>query len=266
MTTPAPPEPVLDVHHFDAPPVAPLNTGLYAETDWQTEGRFFNGVSIKPQNYGGEAAFGVWNAPWCSVPALYDPEAAPGDPGHERKHGTRPEELPPFETIPVWAYDECDLRPQTRAEVEARSRQIFRLEEQTAVERDFALRLLEDAGSPVVKPNLREAVGYLEGEAAKSDTPVWFHVGAQWAARELGLFVKSGTRYVSPLGHTWVIGGGYVEGLVNTIVATSQPFGWRDEPVTRTAIAERNNRYFAITERTVCIGYEALIAAVQIAP
>ncbi|BCI83454.1 hypothetical protein MTY66_50790 [Mycolicibacterium sp. TY66] len=266
MTAPVTTTPVLDVHHFTAPAVAPLPTGLYAATDWQASGRFFNGVSIKPQNYGGELAFGVWNAPWCSVPPLYDPEADPGEPGSERKHGVRPDVLDPFEPMTVWAYDECDLRLPTRAEVEARAAQILRLEEQTAVEREFATRLLDDAGSPVVKPNLRAAVGYLEGEAAKANTAVWFHVGAQWAAREMGLFVRAGTQWTSPLGHTWVIGGGYVEGLVNTIVATSQPFGWRNQPEVRTGIAERNNRYFAIAERTVSIGYEALVAAVQVAP
>ena len=132
------------------------------------------------------------------------------------------------------------------------------------MEREFAGRLLEDAGSPVAKPTLREAVGYLEGEAAKANTPAWFHVGAQWAAREFGLFAKAGARWTSPLGHTWVIGGGYVEGLVSSIVATSQPYGWRNEPQVRTA--ERDNRYFAIAERTVAIGYEAIIGAVQVTP
>ena len=268
MTTPAPPVPngtsVLDVLHYDARPVAPLGTGLYTETDWQSEGRFFNGVSIKPINYGGEDAFGIWDAPWCALPPLYDPDGTP--PQLDRKFGERPDELPPFAPMTVWSYDQCDLRAPTRKEVEARSKQILRLEEQTAVEREIAVRLLEDAGTPTVKPTLRKAVGYLEAEAAKANTPAWFHVGAQWAAEELGLFVKSGTRFVSPLGHIWVIGGGYVDGLVNTIVATSQPVGWKNEPQTRTAITERGNIFAAITERTVVVGYEAVIAAVQIAP
>lgn len=266
MTTPVTTTPVLDVLHFDAPPVAPLATGLYAVTDWQASGRFHNGVSIKPQNYGGELAFGIWGVDWCSVPPLFDPEAAPGAPGSERKYGVRPDVLDPFEPMTVWAYDECDLTEPSRREVEARAAQILRLEEQTAVEREFATRLLNDAGTPVVKPNLRAAVGYLEGEAAKANTPVWLHVGAQWAAREFGLFVKAGTQWTSPLGHTWVIGGGYVDGLVNTIVATSQPFGWRDQPEVRASIEKQRNIYAAIAERTVCVGYEALVAAVQVAP
>ncbi len=266
MTTPVTTTPVLDVHHFAAPAVAPLPTGLYAATDWQAQGRFFNGVEVKGDNYGGELAFGIWGASWCKVPPLFDPEAAEGTPGSERKYGVRPPELPPFDAVTVWAFDQCDLTAPSRREVEARAAQILKLEEQTAVEREFAIRLLEDAGTPVVKPNLRAAVGYLEGQAAKANTPVWFHIGAQWAAQELGLFVQTGTRFVSPLGHTWVIGGGYVEGLVNTIVATSQPFGWRNAPEVRTAIAERANRYAAIAERTVAIGYEAVIGAVQVAP
>jgi len=77
------------------------------------------------------------------------------------------------------------------------------------------------------------------------------------------------TRYVTPLGHIWVIGGGYVDGLVNSIVVTSKPYGWRDEPTTKAALSDdpkRRNLYAAVTERTVAIGYEAVIAAAQIAP
>ncbi|CAN5223440.1 hypothetical protein BH11ACT6_BH11ACT6_05140 [soil metagenome] len=255
MTTPT--APVLNAMRFKAPPVTPLAQGLYAATDWQAQGRFFHGVEIEGPNYGGEDSFGVWDSSWCAPPPI---EQA------ERKEGTRPELLPPFTRMTVWAYDECDLTLPSRAEVEERAEQVLRLEEQTAVEREFANRLLDDAGTPEEADTLKMAVGYLEAEAAKANTPCWFHVGAQWASQEFGLFIKSGTKYVSPLGHTWVIGGGYVDGLVNTVVATSQPFGWRDAPTTRTAIDERHNIFAAVMERSVAIGYEAVIAAAQVAP
>lgn len=257
MTTP-----VLDVMRFEAPAVAPLAFGLYAATNWAgiaagQPSRFLNGVEVKGPNYGGENAFGVWAQPWCGVPPVDLPE-------EDRKFGTRPEPLPPFDALTVWAYDECDLTEPSRREVEARAAQTMALEEQTAVERAFASRLLEDAGTPEDFASLKLAVGYLEGEAAKANTPAWFHVSATWTAEEFGLFVKSGTRFVTPLGHTWVIGGGYVEGLVNTIVVTSQPFGWRDAVATRTAIDERHNIFAAIAERNVLIGVEAVIAAAQV--
>ncbi|AHJ88311.1 major capsid pentamer protein [Mycobacterium phage 39HC] len=255
MTTPA--APVLNAWRFKAPPVTPLAQGLYAATDWQAQGRFFNGVEVEGPNYGGEDSFGIWEADWCDVPPIDQAE---------RKEGHRPDLLPPFDRMTVWAYDECDLTLPSRNEVEERAAQVLRLEEQTAVEREFANRLLEDAGTPEAVASLKLAVGYLEGEAAKANTPVWFHVGAQWASQEFGLFIKTGTRWTSPLGHTWVVGGGYVDGLVNTIVATSQPFGWRDAPDVRTAVDERHNLYAAVAERSVCIAYEAVIAAAQIAP
>lgn len=251
VTTHTTPLPV----HFEAPPAAPLAMGLYAATDWRADGRFFNGVEVRGPNYGGDNAFGVWEADWCTPPAIDQAE---------RKEGVRPAVLSPFDPMTVWAYDECDLTEPSRREVEARAAQILKMEEQTAVERAFSNRLLEDAGTPAVVTSLRAAVGYLEGEAAKSNTPVWFHVGAQWASQAFGLFIRSGTTWVSPLGHTWVIGGGYVNGLVNTIVATSQLFGWRDAPTTRTAIDERHNIYAAVTERSLAIGYEAVIGAVQV--
>lgn len=51
-----------------------------------------------------------------------------------------------------------------------------------------------------------------------------------------------------------------------TLWATSAPYGWRDEPQVRTAIDERANTFAAVAERTVLVGYEALVAAVQIVP
>ncbi|WP_445168773.1 hypothetical protein ACTXG7_05270 [Mycolicibacterium sp. Dal123E01] len=262
MTTPVRTNSTLDVMHFDAPPVTPLAMGLYAATDWRADGRFFNGVQVKGPNYGGDQAFGVWNQPWCGLPPYYDPD----DDDSERKHGSRPDPLDPFDMMTVWAYDECDLTEPSRREVEARARQILTLEEPVAVERSFASRLLEDAGTPEETTTLKLAVGYLEGEAAKANTPCWFHVGAQWAAAEFGLFLKVGTRWTTPLGHSWVIGGGYVEGLVNTIVVTSALFGWRDEVQVRTTLDERHNIYAAVAERSVVIGVEAVIAAAQVVP
>lgn len=182
------------------------------------------------------------------------------------KEGERPGILPPFEPVTVWAYDECDLTAPSRAEVEQRAAQIFRLEEQVAVEREFATRLLLDAGTPETRPTLKEAVAYLEGELAKTNTTGYLHVGAHLVAQEPSLFVASGTAHKSPLGHTWVIGGGYVEGLGDTLVATSQPFGWRDQVALRTAMDERHNIFAAIAERTVLVGYEAVIAAVTVTP
>lgn len=258
MTTPTP---VLDALQFAAPPVNPTAFGLYAVTEWQPSpqggDRFLNGVEIRSTgNYGGDQAFGVWTGAWCGDPT-------PG----QTKEGDRPANLDPFEAMTVWAYDECDLTEPSRREVEDRAKQILRLEEQVAVERQFAERLKLDAadlGAAQTAASLKAAVGYLEGAMALTNTIGYFHVGAQWASQEYGLFLKSGTRWVSPLGHVWVVGGGYVEGLDDMIVATSQPFGWRDNPTTRTAIDERHNVYAAVAERSVTIGYEECIAAVTI--
>ncbi|MCV7368531.1 hypothetical protein CRI77_22430 [Mycolicibacterium duvalii] len=250
---------------FDVPALNPATPGLYATTSW-TEvaagepSRHINGVEVRGPNYGGKDAAGVWTAPWCSVPPIDSPE---------RKEGTRPGILDPFEPVTVWAYDECDLTEPSRREVEARAAQVFRLQEQPMVEREFAARLLVDAGELpggiAARPTLKEAVAYLEGEGAKTNTMVYFHVAADLVAIEPDLFARSGTARVSPSGHTWVIGGGYVAGLANTIVATSQPFGWRDTVQVRTAMDEHRNLFAAIAERTVLVGYEAVVAAVGIA-
>lgn len=190
----------------------------------------------------------------------------------ETKFGHRPAILLPFDPITVWAYDECDLTEASREEVIDRSQQILTLEEQVGVEREFAQRLLLDAndlpGSIQTTVNIALAIGYLEAQMALTGTMGYFHVGAQWASAMTSfnnLLSKQGTRYVSPLGHVYVFGGGYVDGLDSTIVATSQPFGWRNAPITTAAIDTVHKDVFAaITERSVCIGYEHVISAVTI--
>lgn len=252
--------------HFEAPAVNPTTFGLYAAIGTWTEiaegepSRHLTGVEVRGMNYPADQSSGVWDAPWCQPPALDGP----------RKEGTRPDILDPFDPITVWAYDECDLTEPSRAEVQARAAQVMRLREQVMVEREFAERLKLDAadldGPAQTAASFKAAVGYLEGAMALTATTGYFHAGAQWASQEFGLVIKSGTRWVSPLGHVWVFGGGYVEGLGDQIIATSQPYGWRDQVQLRTAIDERHNVFAAIAERTVLVGYEAVIAAVQIVP
>lgn len=254
MTTP-----VLDVVHQEVPPVNPAAIGLYAATDWLTdeENRWLNGVEFRGTSYGGEDAFGLWEGHYCDEPT-------PG----QKKEGTRPDYLPPFYPVTVWAYDECDLTAPSRAEVRARVKQIIRLQDQTAIEREFANRLLEDVdalpGTVPTAVNLKKAVGYIEGELAKTNTVGYIHIAADLVAEETGLFLGSGTVRKSPLGHTWVIGGGYVDALGDTLVATSKPYGFRYEHEVRDAIDEKANIFAAVAERSVLIGYEAAIAAVTI--
>jgi hypothetical protein len=188
----------------------------------------------------------------------------------EMKTGTRSADLDPFLPTTVWAYDQCDLTEPSRAEIETRVQQTLRLEEQTQVEREFAARLLLDAAEVSstfqTATSLAGAVGFLEAQMALTNTIGFFHVGAQWVAETQpnDLFLRSGTKFVSPMGHTWVIGGGYVDGLDNTIVATSQPFGWRSDPTVFTTMDQYKNLYAAIAERSVLVGYEHLINAVTI--
>jgi hypothetical protein len=263
MTTPvAAPLPAVE---FEAPLVNPAPYGLYAATTWteladDEPARWLGeGVRIRTHNYGGESAFGVWDATWCA------------EPGSATKHGTRPPLPDPFAPVVVWAYDECDLTAPSQAEVRERAAQNLRLLEQSAVEREFAARLLADAGVPVTVAGLVAAVGELEVALAKTNTLGLLHAGAQWAApaAEAGLAIKAGTALRTPLGHAWVFGGGYVDGfgggLGNTLVGTSAPtFGWRGEAVVREAFDERHNRFLAIAERVVVIGYEQAVAAANV--
>ncbi|MCV7062462.1 hypothetical protein H7I76_22745 [Mycolicibacterium vaccae] len=107
------------------------------------------------------------------------------------------------------------------------------------------------------------AIGALEAAMATTNTLGYLHLGTQWAAALCAahLVSRTGTGWVTPMGHRLILGGGYIEGLGDTLVATSAPFGWRSSVQVREALDERHNTYAAVAERSVVIGYEAVIAA-----
>jgi hypothetical protein len=254
MTAPAP----LPAVEFQTPLVNPAPYGLYAATNW-TEvagpSRFLGeGVRFWPHNYGGESAFGVWEAEWCGTPT-------------GTKDGERPDPEDPFGPYVVWAFDRCDLSSASRAEVRERAAQNLRLLEQTAVETEFAARLLADAPTPYAATDIVDAVSHLEAALAPTNTLGLLHASAALAAYAVpgNLAVRSGTALKSPMGHTWVFGGGYVTGLGDTIVATSPTFGWRSEVAVRESYDTPHNEFVAVAERAVVIGYERLIAAATVA-
>lgn len=249
---------------FDAPLVNPAPGGLYSVTSWTeaAEGEALrwlpSGVEIRAHNYGGEDAFGVWEAPWNAATADLTED--------DVKTGERPEWLDPFEPVTVWASDECDLTAPSRAEVRTRAAQNLRLLEPVAVERKFAARLLADAGTPDGVASVVEAVGAIEDAFAVTNTLGFIHARPGFLAPAVAanLVVRSSAGLKTPGGHSWVFGGGYVDGLADTIVATSLTFGWRGEVALRDAPDLQHNRFVAIAERSVVVGYEALIGAVTV--
>jgi hypothetical protein len=253
---------------FDAPLVNPSPGGLYPAVLWAATGadepsRFLHGVEIRPAgNFGGDGASGVWNAPWCG-----DPE-----PPDQVKEGERPDGLDPFQPVTVWAFDSCDLTEPSRAEVQDRAAQVLRVRESVMVAREFAARLLLDAADLGPTPTVADvvaALAHIEGEFAEANVLGYVHLSPEWLPVLVSaqLLTRSGLNWTTPGGHTLVLDGGYRAGLDDTLVATSSPlFGWRDAPQVRTTIDERHNTFIAIAERSVLVGYEACIAAVEISP
>jgi hypothetical protein len=256
MTTP-----VLQAVQFDAPLVNPAAYGLYPAVSWTDEDgppRWLDGgVEIRPHNYGLDDAFGVWGADWCADPNTIT----------EVKEGTRPTGLDPFDALTVWAADQCDLTAPSQAEVRERAQQALRLRESAAVEREFSSRLLADAGTPGSASTAAEAVAQLGAELAKTNTLGVIHASPSYAVAlaDAGALTRSGTgALVTPLGHRLVLGGGYVDGLGDTLVATSPVFGWRTPVTLRDAVDAPHNTFVAIAERSLVIGYEASVAAVTV--
>lgn len=252
---------------FDAPLQNPAPGGLYAVVTWTEVGedepsRHLTGVEIREAgNYPGDQT-GVWDADWCGVPDLDGP----------RKEGDRADRLEPFTPVVVWAYDSCDLTAPSRAEVEARAAQALRIRESVMVGREFAERLKLDAAehldpAPTVD-DPAAALGRIEAALAEANAVGAVHISPHLrpllVSRQL-LRPNNSGGYLTPGGHRLIFDGGYVAGLDDQIIATSMPlFGWRDQPVTRTTVDEQHNLYIAISERSVVVGYESVLAAVEL--
>lgn len=244
---------------FDPPLVNPSPNGLFPVVQWAEVGdgpvRYLgDGVHVRTINYGAADSSGVWDVAWC------------GDPGDSLKSGERPDFPDAFAPVTVWAFDQCDPTSSSRQEVQDHAAQWLRIQEQTDVEHAFAVRMLDDAGTPDTADDIVGAISRLEGLLAVTNTVGFIHASATWAASaaQAQLITRSGGALKTPMGHTWVFGGGYVDGLVDNIVATSQVFGWRDSPTVRTTIEPRYNQFVAIAERTFAVGYESLVGAVNV--
>lgn len=249
---------------FDAPLVNPASIGLLAAVAWQADSgphRWLGpGVDVRMFNYGGGSAFGVWTATWDAAHSDLDPE-------DDVKSGERPEMPDTFEAFTSWAYDEGALPEWSQEEVRVRAEQTHRLQEPNAVETAFATRLLTDGATPTDVVDVVAAVSALESELAKTGTVGAIHAGAQWAgyAAQANLIVRGGSGGLrTPLGNQWIFGGGYVDALDTVLVATSPVFGWRGPVEVRDAVKTEHNRYAAIAERSLLVGYEAAVVAVDI--
>lgn len=247
---------------YDAPLVNPSPNGLFPVTNWTDQDeplRWLPGVDVRVYNYAPDG-FGVWAAEWDAVTADLT--------GDDVKTGVRPEFPDTFVALTTYGYDDGAFPGWSQAEVRTRAQQAHRLLEPNATETALAARMLTDAGTPGTATDIVGAVGQLEALLAQTDTLGFIHASAAWAAKaaQAFLIVRSGSTLKTPLGHTWVFGGGYVgvDGLDDTLVATSPTFGYRGPVAVRDTFKLEFNRYSAIAERSLLVGYEALVGAVTI--
>jgi|GEM_PF-1588348 len=254
---------------FDVPLLPGPPHGLYQVVTWAQDGteplRWLpSGVLIRPSNFPGDNGFGIWGASWrASVDDLTDDDIKTGD---------RPDidDLEPFTALTVYGFDHnyCgDMTQAERQDVRDRAaRNLARLE-QRAVETDFAARLLDDAGTTLSASDIGDAIAALEARFAKTQTSGVIHASAQWATPAISTDVLtadgSGT-FRTALGHRVVFGGGYVDTLGSTLVATSPVFGWRGPVSQYEDIQHTTNQFVVLAERSVLVGYESAIAAVEI--
>lgn len=225
------------------------------------------GVQFRRRAHGPTSAFGVWGAPWCVDPDDLDPD--------DVKTGAAVEDddPDPFTAMTVWASDrlqECgNLSAFDRAQAVDRAQQTFARTEPLAVETEFTARLLADAPNPTPAADLVAAVGHLEQAFASSGTVGLVHarVGFLSLAEHLRLVVRDTAGVLrTPAGHRWVFGAGYATPLDERLIGTSPTYGWRDEIAVREALQPWSNQFLVVAERSVVVGYEAVIGATVITP
>lgn len=238
--------------------------GLVAATAWVDDPaplRWLpSGMEIQVFNFGGSASFRTWQAAWNAAHSDLDPE------DDLKAPGVRPTPPDAFVALTGVASDEGALPNWSQEEVKKRAEQVYRLQEPLAVETALAARMLADAGTLDTAADLLSAVAHLEGMIAQTSTLGFVHASAELAspAAQLNLIRYQNGKLVTPLGHTWVFGGGYVDALGTKLVATSPTSGLRGPLVVRDGMNLKHNRYQAIAERSLVVGYEALIGAVNI--
>lgn len=254
---------------FTVPALNPAPGGLVQAVTWTEQvgdaTRWLSGVQLeaaKVGNYSGDLSSGVWGADWCSDPGS-------GSGAAEVKDGTRPADPAPFWPVTAWAFDSCDLRPQSRAETIARARQVLRMRWPVLVAREFAARLVADAGGPLLVDDLTEAVGELEALFAEQNVTGVVHCSPFLLPHLVShmLATRGGVGgYMTASGHAIVADGGYRPVLGdNLLVATSSPlFGWRNTAQVRESIDYGANTHVVLAERSSLVACEQVLGAVEV--
>lgn len=258
--------PVLQAVVFRPPLTNPAPTGLNAVVQWtdDTVPRWFDdGVQFWPVgNYGFLESGGLWAGPWCAEPGS-------GSGADQVKQiGTVPELIDPFPAFTLYSSQSCDPSPGSRTETENRLLQMLRIGESVGLETMLGGAMVAEVtaeGIAVSRDTVREAVAYLEGQLAKTNTLGQIHASPEAAALEYGIVLPSGAGVLrTPLGHQWVFGGGYVDTLGDLLVATSPVFGWRTPMQVHSVVDFMDNAHVAIAERSYVLGAEKLVAAVYV--
>lgn len=245
---------------FDPKVLPPFPRGLYEFVDWVQDGgeaRFIreDGLVIRPQNFPSADEYGTLVQEFCEQPA--EPLIA---------------DRPDIDDLDVWSHasvwyssqNQClDLRPEGQQEARDRVLGNFLRLEPLGTETAFATRLLALAGAPVAATNLKDAIGQLtDAAAALGVGEVYIHARPYWAVQEYGLFTSD---MKTVLGAQLVVGGGYVNVLGNVLVATTPVYGWRSEQLVTESLEPKENLLYSLAQRSVLLGVEKIIAAVEIA-
>jgi hypothetical protein len=243
----------------------PVNT-LFRHTIWVQDeeddepSRFLiAGTRIRRYNYLEESSSGTWDDSWDTFP----PESV--------KSGTRPDFLPDFLPTVAFGYDSCSLADFDVNEIKRNALHWCDLKAPILAETNFASRMISDAGALSTAADILIALGQIEAAIAATNSVGFVHMSPslapQMAFSQCMIRDPGELTWKTPMGNILIFGGGYSSVLddastgASTIIATSQPYGWRNRTTLLTTVYQEQNQFIAVAECSMCIGYEDLVGS-----
>lgn len=246
--------------------LGPPSKGLFEAVSWQQEGeplRFLAaGVTVRQPNFVDTLQVGVWGEAWnvAAVDVTTDKIIKRGD-------------LTDLDFLPftLYAYDQdpCPhrLMDEARSAVQSRATALLARHEQTQAELKLAATLTANTPTPGTAANLGEAVSLIEIGLAdagldSSDGFVFANVEDATALLSAQFIEKRGGQFFTALDYRVIFTTELV--AAGSLRATPQLYGWRGSITTRDHIEHTANDYIAIAERSMVIGYEAVVVAADV--
>lgn len=248
--------------------LGPPSKGLFEAVDWLQEGeplRFLaSGATVRQPNFVSTLQVGTWDEDW---------NVAAADVSTDKviKRGDLTDL--DFAAFTLYAYDQdpCPHRLMDSAMTAVRTRATALLARHEQALAETKIKTAFDANTPTAATptDLGGAVSAVETGLAKAlldsgDGYVFANVEDATALLAGQFIEKRGGQYFTALDYRVI----FTTNLVakGEFRGTTKLYGWRGPITTRDHVEHTANDYIAIAERSMVIGYEAVVVAADVTP